>query len=145
MPKVPSTRTLKAKRKRPRQSDLRYDSENMDVMLGFCPKMECVDHQRDQEIVDLEECNELQQNANPMGKDFRYLLNTNSRISSEIVINSAITENILSILQNSLETQENGFSAKVCMRSSGLHRKPKVENNRKTQKNCSEMNSNQIN
>ena len=62
-------------------------------------------------------------------------------------IKSAITEKVFPILQNSLETQENGFGvgARVDLRSSGLHMNTEVEINRRTHQNCSNVNSNRKN
>ena len=62
------------------------DFENMEVMLRDYAKHEFVDPQRDRETdVDLRS-DELQQNGNHIGEDFRSILNSNSTESSKITV-----------------------------------------------------------
>ena len=82
---MPSTRKQKAKERRSRQIDIRFDIENADVMLGIYSREDEGNYQSDSEV-NLDPVSiRPPQNSNLVGEDFRSLL-TNSRENSEITI-----------------------------------------------------------
>ena len=82
---MPPTRKQKAKEKKCRQSDVMFDLENMDIMLGNHSGND-LDSQR--ETDGNLESNGLQ-TFNPTSEDFRSLVDTNSRKNREITIETA--------------------------------------------------------
>ena len=131
---MPSTRKQKAKERRSRQLEMLSDVENVDIMLGSYSR-EDEDNNASENEANLDSGSSWpQQSSNTLGEDFRSLLNANSRttiettrlINEEIsnqmsrklneikdnlniqiqdAISSAITEQILPSIQNTLQTQ----------------------------------------
>ena len=81
---MPSTRKQKARERRSRQLDLMSDVENVDIMLGSYSRDENGNDESENEVKLDSGSSRLQQNSNLVGKDFRSLLNTNSRENSEV-------------------------------------------------------------
>ena len=110
---MPSTRKQKAREKRSRQSDVKSDLENLDIMLGNYSRNELDSQLGERETALDLESNGLQ-TANPISEDFRSLIITNSRENSEItieiarMINNEITSQVarkLDELRSDLNTQ----------------------------------------
>ena len=74
----------------------------MEVILRDYPKHEFVDPQRDRETDVYLRSDELQQNGNDIGEDFRSILNSNSTESSKITV-----EAVRMIKVRSLTSQRN--------------------------------------
>ena len=109
---MPSTRKQKAREKRSRQSDTLSDAENVDIMLGSYSRDEVENNGSENEMNLDSGSTRPKQNSNVIGDDFRSLLNTNSRESSEITIETTrmISEEIsnqMSINLNEIKTSLN--------------------------------------
>ena len=83
---MPSNRNQKAKEKRSRQSDVISDLKNMNIWLAVFSRD---DYEVEIEIEMVSKSDELHGNANPIGENFRSLLNTNSGENSEITVETA--------------------------------------------------------
>ena len=83
---MPSTRKLKARGKRSRQSDVMPDIENLDRMLGNYQESDQV---RDENLNDTGldlESRKPNKEVNSIRGNFRSLLNTNASENSEITV-----------------------------------------------------------
>ena len=83
---MPSTRKQKAKERRSRQVDLMSDTENLDIMLGFYSRNELESNSIDRNDDIDHESDRTRQDVAQNSKDFRSLLNSNSRENSESTI-----------------------------------------------------------
>ena len=83
---MPSTRKQKAREKRTRQSDVRSDLENVNIMLGSYSRNVETNGYNDSDINQDSESNRLQRNSNLVGEDSGPLPNTTSRENSEITM-----------------------------------------------------------
>ena len=83
---MPSTRKQKAKERRSRQLDMLSDVENVDIMLGSYSREDDENNVSENEVNLDSGSSRPKQSSNVIGKDFRSLLNTNSRENSEITI-----------------------------------------------------------
>ena len=83
---MPSTRKQKAKERRSRKVDLMSDTENLDIMLGFYSRNELESNSIDRNDDIDHESDRTRQDVAQNSKDFRSLLNSNSRENSESTI-----------------------------------------------------------
>ena len=112
---MPSTRRQKAKEKRSRQSDIMFDIENLDVMLGNYSNSEI----RDQNTVDQIEIDPESSRRQPgfshEESNYRSLLNTNLSENSEITVETsrAISSEISSQMSRKLEEMKSDLNSHI--------------------------------
>ena len=110
---LPSTRKQKAREKRSRQSDVRSDIENLDVMLGNYSRNELVE-ERNNSLIDLDLESGRQQQSRTEN-NFRSLLKTNLSENSEFTAetNRLINSEISSQMSRKLEGLKSDLNSHI--------------------------------
>ena len=112
---MPSTRKQKAREKRSRQSDVKSDIENLDIMLGNYHESEQV---RDKNLSDTGlnlDSRKSNKEVNSISGNFRTLLNTNVSENSEITVETsrAINSEISSQMSRKLEEMRSDLNSHI--------------------------------
>ena len=104
---MPSTRKQKAKERRSRQVDLMSDTENLDIMLCSYSRNELESSSIDRNDDMDHESDRTRQDVAQNSEDFRSLLNSNSRGSSESTIET------MRIANSEISKQMDGFKKEL--------------------------------
>ena len=112
---MPSTRKQKAKEKRSRQSDVRSDIENLDVMLGNYQENDQVRDENVSEADFAPDSRRLQKETNSIRGNFKSLLNTNLSETSEITTETsrAINSDIASQMSRKHEEMKSDRNSHI--------------------------------
>ena len=112
---MPSTRKQKAKERRSSQLDMLSDVENVDIMLGSYSRVDEENRASENEMNWDSGSSRPHQSSNVIGEDFRSLLNTNSRESSEATIETTrmINEEISNQMSRKLKEITTGLSFQI--------------------------------